>query len=229
MSFPFPDAGVEISAWRGSGLFIMEMGVWRCLNDDKLNIVPRFFFNHSFYKTPIEGTHEAHIYSMLMGNLITSHHNYRVLCCFLLFLCSIQNVVWAEESNLVLHSANGEKVRIMLDEKPIVKFKDSKLLISSSLVDLEFEQGVILKATYELPHSSINSAKNDIIEFYYRDNIITITNVDNYMPFFLYSADGRLCFEGHSASNIISFSMEPYPSGAYIFKVNNNSYKLVKK
>ena len=31
------------SARRGSGLFIFQMGVWRCLSDDKLTFVPRFF------------------------------------------------------------------------------------------------------------------------------------------------------------------------------------------
>lgn len=139
------------------------------------------------------------------------------------------NEAWAIESNLVLHTKTGEKIRVTLDEEPIIKFKDSKLLISSSLIDLEFEQGRIIKATYELPQSSISSITNDTIGFSYHNNIVTITNINEHTPYFLYSIDGRLLYEGRSVSNTISFSMDPYQSGAYIFKAGINSYKLIKK
>ena len=60
-----PARGTGIPIRRGSGLFISLLGVWRCLREDKLNIVPRFFFylNLSIFANP--GTREAACLNLL--------------------------------------------------------------------------------------------------------------------------------------------------------------------
>ena len=41
--YPLPDKGYRYPVRRGSGLFIYLLGVWRCLLEDRQEIIPRFF------------------------------------------------------------------------------------------------------------------------------------------------------------------------------------------
>ena len=43
VAYPLPDKGYRYPIRRGSGLFISLIGVWRCLLEDKQEIIPRFF------------------------------------------------------------------------------------------------------------------------------------------------------------------------------------------
>lgn len=45
--YPLPDTGrIDIRLGVGVDCFIFLSGVWRCLNCDKADIVPRFFFTN---------------------------------------------------------------------------------------------------------------------------------------------------------------------------------------
>ena len=43
VAYPLPGKGYRYPIRRGSGLFIYLLGVWRCLLEDKQEIIPRFF------------------------------------------------------------------------------------------------------------------------------------------------------------------------------------------
>lgn len=43
VAYPLPDKGYIYPTRRGSGLFISLIGVWRCLLEDRQEIIPRFF------------------------------------------------------------------------------------------------------------------------------------------------------------------------------------------
>lgn len=134
---------------------------------------------------------------------------------------------WAQ--TLVLHHANGTTTDVELFTQPQVKFQDDKVLVTSTVLDIEYPKDDILAFTYKAAASGIQNLRGK-----------TEMTQEN----------GQLVFCGIGPSDLISvrtatgipipvtirrrestatLSLNEIPAGVYLVTVNGQTSKFTKR
>lgn len=152
------------------------------------------------------------------------HHHY------FLFLIALMMPVMtqAQTQTLVLWHANGTTTDVDLYTDPKVTFTDTTLLISSTVLDMEFPAEEIVRFTYKERDTSIESLK-DTIDFRQEDGCIRFNGLRGHVA--IYRPDGfripvPLTIEGVGKAILPLSSL---PRGTYIISVNGRTSKFIRK
>lgn len=152
------------------------------------------------------------------------------LFVYILFLLNFTSVVAAEANTLVLELKNGTKEMYQLDDKPVITFDSNNLYISSSKVYMKYYLFSNLSRYYFVDNgsSAIQSMQNDDVAFSFRyvdkDNVV-LTGTDRAE---VYSVDGKKLLDVVEQSDELNINLGDFPSGVYVIKTNNKSFKIRK-
>lgn len=133
------------------------------------------------------------------------------------------------QKKLVLHQTNGTNVSIGFDEKPVLSVYVNGVRLATSTYDVCYENNQV--KSFEIVDT--NTGINDIAEHTkpsLSNGQISVDNAKSGTEVMVYSTQGMLVSKvaadenGHANVNLSSL-----PTGVYVVKVGNNSYKFMKR
>ncbi len=143
----------------------------------------------------------------------------------LLFLMGVSS---AKAQTLVLHHADGSTTDVELLTMPRIQFQNDKVLITSTVLDMEYPKENILRFSYKGVTNAISTPKADAD--YSRENgQLVFHGVKQGDKVAVYNASGirvpvRLARSGHD----VSLPLSAIPSGVYVLSVNGRTSKFSK-
>lgn len=134
-----------------------------------------------------------------------------------------------QAQTLVLHHANGKTTDVELYTQPQVKFVGDKVLITSTVLDMEYDKQDVLRFTYKggtLGISSPNAKANVSQE----NGQLVFHGVKSTDKITVHTVKGirvpvRLQYSGSSAT----LPLSAIPSGVYLLTVNGRTSKFTKR
>ena len=145
----------------------------------------------------------------------------------LLIALLFSNAVYAQK--LVLWHSDGSITEVELFTQPLVQFAGDKVLVTSPVINLEYDKKDVVRFTYRDIDTGISiPSKETVIE--QKDGQIVLRNVSSADKVAVYKADGvkvpvQLSFSGGNAV----LPLSQIPSGVYLFCVNGRTSKFTKK
>ena len=142
----------------------------------------------------------------------------------LLFFPSTKTVA----QTLVLHHANGTTTDIELYTRPIVTFQESKVLVVSPVLNMEFQESEILRFTYEGSSLGINMPNSEA-DYSHEAGRIVFHHIPQNSRIGIYTTNGiRIPAHITKSGTNAYISLEAIPKGVYLLSVNGKSYKFTK-
>lgn len=135
----------------------------------------------------------------------------------------------AQAQKLVLWHSNGSTTEIELFNQPLVQFEGDKVLVTSPVINIEYDKKDITRFTYKDIDTRISTPENKpSIE--QKDGKIIFHDITSTDKVTIYKADGvrvpaQLYFSGGNAT----LPLSQLPSGVYLFNVNGRTSKFTKK
>lgn len=134
-------------------------------------------------------------------------------------------------SNLVLWQKNSEKVVFVLLNKPKITFSRTDLIVSTDGLEFSYPLNDLSHFTFEnLLETPVADIKTDDVVFRMEGESLLFPSLDESTLISIYKTNGVLVFQKKikTAGQYI-FPLLDLKSGVYIVKVNNLSYKIIKK
>lgn len=154
------------------------------------------------------------------------HMKLILLTVCLFVLKGISNV---SAQSLVLHHANGTTTDVELYKMPQVKFQDDKVLITSTVLDMEFSKFDVLKFTYKGGASGITSPSVKA-SYTQEDGRIVFHGINATDKLVVYALNGILVPVNFQRSgSYASLPLASIPSGVYVLSINGRTSKFTKR
>ena len=132
--------------------------------------------------------------------------------------------------SLILWHSDGTTTEVDLLNKPLVKFVKDKVLVTSTIINLEYDKNDVIRFTYSgSMEDGINSpvAEANIEQ---KDGRIIIHDVKTVDKVAVYKANGiRVPVHFSFLGNDVVLSLSQIPSGIYLFSVDGRTSKFTKK
>lgn len=135
----------------------------------------------------------------------------------------------AQAQTLVLWHSDGTTTDVELFTQPNVLFKNNKVLVTSSVASLEYDEKDIVRFTYKGNNTGITSPLLDS-DYSQENGQIVFHNIKSSDKVALYKTNGilvpvRLNIHGDTAT----LPLSSIPSGIYLLYVNGRTSKFMKK
>ena len=135
----------------------------------------------------------------------------------------------AQAQTLVLWHSDGTTTDVELFTQPNVRFVKDKVLVTSSVANLEYDEKDIIRFTYKGKNTGITSSSIDS-DYSREDGCIVFHNIKSTDKISLYNTNGiripiRLTVLGSSAI----LPLSSVPSGIYLLNINGRTSKLTKE
>lgn len=156
----------------------------------------------------------------------------RLLMAFMLL--TMTTATWAETATqqLVVWLKGGEKVYFDLAEEPETTFEEGKLVIKTSRSTVYYHLENVLRYTYQGAMTGIDSPKVRPGEIIYRQgkDQMTFDGLPDGKRIEIYSMDGKLLHTQQTKGGKQTVvSMANYPTGTYLIKMGDATYKFLKR
>ena len=134
-------------------------------------------------------------------------------------------------THIVVWAKDGTSVAYALDEEPMITFSETDMIIKSKSIEVNFVLENMDRITYgDSDASGIRSIKSDEPIYRWDGEALIFPSLVCNSTVSLYSLNGRMVFtENIKESGEYSFSLSNLNAGVYVVKVNNITYKLIKK
>lgn len=146
------------------------------------------------------------------------------------FLCHADE----QESVLIIELTGGEKEYFFLSDKPVLTFADDTLYVNTS--DFSADIGSVAKFYFddrtreEVSIKDLSRDNKNILFTYMDGQTVIIQGSVVTSGVRVYDVNGRMVSPDMSAvENEVRVSLSTLPTGIYIIRCNNQSYKIVKK
>lgn len=151
---------------------------------------------------------------------------------FLLSVMWILTFIWvstAKAQVLVIHHADGKTTDVELLTQPQVKFYNNKVLITSSVLKMEYPKEDVLTFTFKGGSLGINSPQEDHLSFSQEDGKIVFHNIKSSEKIALYNTKGvRIPISVIRNGEDATLPLSSIPSGVYLLNVNGKTSKFTK-
>lgn len=135
-------------------------------------------------------------------------------------LCAQTLVVWQK---------NGQKAYYSLDERPKTTFTATDLFISTHMLTINYPLANVLRYTYESATGIDDISDNQGLSMSEDGADLILRNVKKDATVSVYSVGGKLISQQSADGNpLMTISLRRYPSGVYVIKHDDVSYKIVK-
>jgi hypothetical protein len=149
----------------------------------------------------------------------------KLLTLFIFFLLSAS----MQAQILVLHHANGTTTDIQLYTLPQVKFAGDKVLVTSTVLDMEYPKQDVLRFTYKGGSLGISSP-NTKANYSQENGQLVFHGIKSSDKIAIHTAKGilvpaRITRSGSTAT----LPLSAIPSGVYMLTVNGQTSKFTKR
>ena len=129
---------------------------------------------------------------------------------------------------LVLHHADGTTTDVELYLMPRIQFENDKVLITSTVLDMEYPKDNVLRFSYKGTISGIDTPKATL-NYSQENGIIVFHGIKDRDKVAVYNANGirvpmTLSFSGDD----VILPLSSLPSGVYVLSVNGKASKFTK-
>ncbi len=151
----------------------------------------------------------------------------------LAFLFLMPHVVKAagEVETLIVQLKNGVENAFFLKDKPIVTFEGTSLKVSATTGDVSFPLADVMRFTYAMKSpTGINEQINTPTGVALEGDVLVISQLKANATASIYTLDGKLIrqLRPHRAGTY-RISLSGLPTGLYLIKADNVTYKITKR
>ena len=153
----------------------------------------------------------------------------RLSLCLLgaLLVCSI-----FAQNTLTVHQKNGEQFSFGFEDKPVVTFTDTELIVTSTKTELRYELANVNKFTFDDVEDAVINIKSDASKasITLDEYEVSISGLEADAAIRLITSDGKLLqsYKADEAGSV-TFSIAELPQGTYIITTESLSCKIIKK
>jgi len=196
---------------------------------------PKSLIITDFSKKNREKPFIIEFFSYFCGRLVIKSKNImrmkqRILLLMLLAACCI-GVHADQVETLIVKLKNGSEAAFFLKDKPQVKFEGTNLVVTSAIGDAAFPLADVLRFTYaKKDPAGINDIVTDPTGVTYQDDVLTISQLKANATVDIFSLDGKLLrqLKAHHAGTY-RINLSELPSGLYLVRADNVTYKITKR
>jgi len=147
----------------------------------------------------------------------------------ILALVSLLTNTATHAQTLVLKHANGNTTDIELLTKPQVKFANDKVLITSTVLDMEFPKEDVLSFTYKGIATGVKSLKNGLQYSQEADKIV-FHGIKATDKIAVYNMQGiRVPINLLRSRDSVTLPLVSLSSGVYLLNINGKTTKFIKQ
>ena len=134
-------------------------------------------------------------------------------------------------NTLVVKMKNGAETAFFLKDKPNVTFEGTNLKVVSEKTTTTFALADVLRFTYvKRDPSGIDEQIVDPTEISYEDGVLVISQIKAGASVGVYALDGKLVRQLIAQrSGTYRLSLSELPTGLYLVKADNVTYKITKQ
>ena len=134
-------------------------------------------------------------------------------------------------NTLVVKMKNGAETAFFLKDKPNVTFEGTNLKVVSEKTTTTFALADVLRFTYvKRDPSGINEQIVDPTEISYEDGVLVISQIKAGASVGVYALDGKLVRQLKAQrAGTYRLSLSELPTGLYLVKADNVTYKITKQ
>ena len=149
----------------------------------------------------------------------------------LLFVMCLMLLLWNAQTSaqtLVLHHANGTTTDVQLFTMPQVTFVGNKVLIKSTVLDMEYPKEDILRFTYTGGTLGISTPQTKAI-YTKEGGQLVFHGIKNMTKIAVYTSNGiRVPVHVSRNGSTATLSLSEIPSGVSLLNVNGRTSKFIK-
>lgn len=154
------------------------------------------------------------------------HQENKIAMLLLLILCFCSNVAFSQK--MIIWKKDGEKILYDLNLHPKTRFSSDKLIIDTSFGSEIYPLAEIVKYTYDDVLTNIKFVSNNV-KVKCLDGQIVVTGLKNGEDILVYSLDGKCLGKVIAHSSVLKIPLPGQPSGMYIVKIGDITYKVLKQ
>ena len=144
-----------------------------------------------------------------------------------LFVCT-STYLCADAQTLVLYHADGTTTDVHLLQKPKIQFNNDKVIITSSVLDMDYPKEDVLKFSYKGFASDIQIPSINM-EYSREVGLLVFHGIEESDKIVVYNDKGiRLPINLIRQGNDICLPLTDIPSGVYVLSVNGKTSKFLK-
>lgn len=155
----------------------------------------------------------------------------RRIGCFVFLFLSVITLHISAQNTLTIHQSDGSQICFGFSEKPVIKYTETDMILTTTCVVVEYPLSSISKFTFTEKETSVSSIINDtaIPAVILNDNIVCISGAKSSQLVSLIGIDGRVISTHKTDVNgLLYFSIEPLSKGIYIVKIESLICKITK-
>jgi len=153
------------------------------------------------------------------------------LLILMLFVASSLGVCAADRlATLIVELKNGSTTAFFLKDRPQVKFSGTDLKVSSATGDVTFALADVKTFTYaKKDPSGVDEQVLDPAGVAFENNVLVISQLKANAIACVYAMDGKLVRQLRATRyGTYRLNLSELPSGLYLVKVENVTYKITK-
>ncbi len=148
-----------------------------------------------------------------------------LVVCLMTFI----GIFTASAQTLVLHHANGTTTDVELYTQPQVKFQNDKVLITSTVLNMEYPKSDVLKFTFKGTKTGISSPKQQS-DYSQEDGQLVFHGIKSTDKLAIYTVNGiRVPVNFQRSGSSATLPLASIPSGVYVLSVNGRTSKFTKR
>ena len=145
-----------------------------------------------------------------------------------LFLALLLVGIGLRAQTLVLHHADGTTTDVQLYLKPRIQFQNDRVLITSSVLDMDYPKDNILRFSYRGVTTGIETVKNKA-DFSRENGQLVFHGIRQSDKVAVYNASGiRVPVAITRQGDDVTLPLSAIPSGVYVLSVNGQTSKFTK-
>ncbi|MBQ7996043.1 MAG: T9SS type A sorting domain-containing protein [Paludibacteraceae bacterium] len=143
---------------------------------------------------------------------------------------SLMTAAQETRTHLVVWAKDGTQVAYALSEQPVIKFSETDLLITTSLIQVSYPLEQMAKFSYEKHETqAVHDISADESVLLLDKEALLFLNLEPNTKIALYSVSGQVVFNRViSAFGEYAFPLSLLPQGTYVVQINNLTYKIVR-
>jgi hypothetical protein len=153
----------------------------------------------------------------------------RLLWCTSFALMSITLLA---QNTLTIHQKDGQQLSFGFEDKPVIKFTNSEIVLTSAKTELRFQFANVAKLTFDDVEDAVVSIKADGTKasITLDEYTVSISGAKVDAVVHLIVSDGKLLQSYRvGQEGTVTFSISDLPDGTYIISSESLTVKILKK
>ena len=147
-------------------------------------------------------------------------------------LLLVASITTFAQNTLTIHQKNGEQLSFGFEDKPVIKFTDNEIVLTSAKTELRFQLANVAKLTFDDIDDAVISIKADGAKasITLDEYTVSISGAKADAAIQLIASDGKqLQSYKVSQDGTVTFSIADFQDGTYIISTDSLTVKILKK